>query len=96
MGAACTNRFSGLRCKEVVSICSGCRLGFVSDVEVDWSVGRILALVVPGPGRCFGLLGRQEDLVIPWCSVRRIGNDIILVEGDPEKFRLPRPKRSIF
>ena len=39
------------------------------------------ALVVPGRLRFFGLLGREEDKVFPWESVRRFGEDIILVEA---------------
>lgn len=27
--------FSDIRCKEVISIKSGCRIGFVDDVEID-------------------------------------------------------------
>ena len=37
-------------------------------------------MVVPGRRRLFGLLGREEDRYIPWSSVRRFGEDIILVE----------------
>lgn len=90
------NRFSTLRCREVVNICDGARLGFVCDAVVDCRSGAICALVVPAPGRCFGLLGRREELVIPWSQIRRIGEDIILVDGDLEKCRLPRQKRGLF
>ena len=37
------------------------------------------ALVVPGRRRLFGLLGREKDRRIPWDSVQRFGEDIILV-----------------
>lgn len=96
MGNCCGNRFSNLKCKEVVNICDGCRLGFVCDVEVDCKCGKILSIIVPGPGKCFGLIGRHEDFVIPWCNIRQIGDDIILVDGDLEKCRLPRGKREFF
>ena len=49
-------RFSSLKCKEVVNICDGARLGFVSDVEVDLKNGRIAAIVVPGPCKLFGMV----------------------------------------
>lgn len=90
------NRFSNLKCKEVVNICDGCRLGFVSDVEVDIKCGQIVAIVVPERGKCFGLIGSKEDFVIPWRCIRQIGNDIILVEGDLDRFRLARPKTDFF
>ena len=87
------SRFSKLRCKEVINVCDGARLGYVTDVEVDCCSGHILALVVPC--RCRGF-GSRKDYVIPWACVRRMGDDIILVEGDPEKFCLPRPKKDWF
>ena len=90
------NRFSSLKCKEVVNICDGCRLGFVCDVEVDCRNGRIVAIVVPCHGKCFGLFGRHDEFVIPWQSIRRIGDDIILVDGALDKCRLPRHKRPFF
>lgn len=90
------NRFSSLKCKEVVCICDGARLGYVCDVEVDIKNGCIGAIVVPGPSRCFGLIGRHEDYVIPWHAIRQIGDDIILVDADLSKCRLPRAKRDFF
>ena len=90
------SRFTGLKCKEVVNIADGCRLGYVCDVEVDCKCGKIISIIVPGPGKCFGLLGRHEEYVIPWCDIRQIGDDIILVDGDLERCRLPRAKRDGF
>lgn len=65
----------------------GCRFGYVGDVEVDLESGRVSALVIPGRLRLFGLLGREEDCVFPWESVRRFGEDIILVEADTPQVR---------
>ena len=48
---------------------------------MDLETGQICALVVPGRLRLFGLLGREEDRIFPWDSVRRFGEDIILVES---------------
>ena len=89
-------RVTELRCKEVINITDGQRLGFVSDVEVQLPEGKVLALVVPGPCRFFGLFGRKDDFVIPWNCIRRIGSDIILVELEPDKCRGPRPKPRWF
>lgn len=89
-------RFTSLKCKEVVNICDGCRLGFVADVEVDTKCGQVVALVVPGPCKALGLLGRTEDYVIPWGCIRQIGDDIILIEADLERLRCPHRKRPSF
>ena len=77
------DRFSSLRCREVINICDGCRLGCVSDVVIDLKCGRVAALVVPVPCRLFGLLGR-------------VGADIILIESELDKTRCPRRKREFF
>ena len=89
-------RVTDLRCKEVINVTDGLRLGFVSDVEILLPEGKVLALGVPGPCRFFGLFGRKDDFVIPWNCIRRIGSDIILVELEPDKCRVPRPKPGWF
>jgi YlmC/YmxH family sporulation protein len=73
-------RIADMRCKEVINICDGFRLGFVDDVLFNIIDGRMLAFVVPGPAKFFGLFGREDDYIIPWERIVRIGDDIILVE----------------
>ena len=77
-------RMAELKYKEVVSVADGGRFGFVGDVEIDLQEGSVRALLIPGRLRLFGLFGREEDRRIPWESVRRFGEDIILVE-EPEQ-----------
>ena len=48
------NRFTRLKCKEVVNVCDGARLGFVCDLELDVCTGQVVSLIVPGAGKCFG------------------------------------------
>ena len=85
-------KFTELRCKEVICICDGRRLGFVCDVKVEVPEGCVVAIVVPGPCRILGLWGRKDDYLIPWSCIRRIGPDIILVDIKPEECRVPRSK----
>jgi YlmC/YmxH family sporulation protein len=75
-------RVTDLRYKEVINIKSGQRLGYVCDVVVDTAAGKVLALVVPGPSRFFGMIGHEDDYIIPWDCISRISEDIILVDGD--------------
>ena len=88
-------RVTELSCKEVSCVADGRRLGFVSDVELEAPEGRVLAVLVPGPCRYFGVVGRHEDYVIPWRCIKRIGPDIILVDIKPDECRIPRPKRGL-
>ena len=85
-------RLTQLQCKEVICICDGMRLGYITDVQVEVPGGEICAIVVPGPCRFLGLFGRSEDYVIPWSCIRRIGPDVVLVDVKPGQYRVPRPK----
>lgn len=71
--------FSDLRCKEVINIKDGTRIGFVDDMEFDTCTAKILRIIVYGKARFFGLLGRDEDVVIDWCDIEVIGTDTVLV-----------------
>ena len=86
--------FSDLRYKEVIDVHSGLRLGYVCDAEFDDAEGRLCSLVTPGRARWFGLLGREDDYVLPWSSIVRIGSDIILVEQEKLQ-RRRRQKRGL-
>ena len=88
-------RITELHCKEVICVSDGRRLGFISDVEIEVPCGNVLAIVVPGPCRLFGVLGRNDDYVIPWRCIKRIGPDIVLVDIKPDECRFPRPKLGL-
>ncbi len=87
-------RIAEFRCKEVINICTGMRMGFVCDVVVNVTSGQVLAIVLPGPYRFFGLFGREDDYVVPWDCIRRIGDDIILIEVNGNFKREKRQRRS--
>ena len=65
--------------KEVINLIDGRRLGYVQDVEADFSTGEITAIVVPGTSKMF-CMGNKGDITIPWNKIKKIGDDIILVE----------------
>ena len=89
-------RVTDLHCKEVVCVSDGSRLGYVSDVEVEVPAGRVRAIIIPGKCKFFGLFGHEEDYVIPWGAICRIGDDIILVDCKISECRVPRPKITWF
>lgn len=75
-----TYTFDELKAKEVINIISGERLGFVSDVTIDIKSGKAVSLSVPGGYRALGIFGKQEDVIILWEQIKKIGDDIILIE----------------
>jgi len=74
-----------LRQKEVINTNDGARYGFVSDLVIDEHEGKIKALIVPGPGRVLGVFGRDQEYRIPWAKIKKIGEDIVLVECETSK-----------
>ena len=75
--------FSEIRRKDVVNITDGRKLGKPIDLILNDSAC-VQALVVPsGAGGLFGFIKQdREGCVIDWSRVRRIGDDVILVELD--------------
>ena len=88
-------RFTDLQCKEVICMSNGQRLGFITDVQIELAEGTICAIVIPGPCRWLGIAGRNDDYIIPWSCIRRIGPDIVLVDTKPEDCRIRRSRRGL-
>ncbi len=80
-----------LRDKEVISTRSGGRIGFVSDVEISTTEGRLCAILVFGR-RSRGLFGKEQEFRIPWEEIEVIGEDTILVRCQPPAMPPPPPK----
>lgn len=74
-------KISELKQREVININDGRRLGIVYDVEIDMEKGTIDALVIPGTGKLMGLFSRESDVVVSWDNIKKIGTDVILIDG---------------
>lgn len=79
-------RIGDMKHKEIINTIDGSRLGYICDVEIDWSDGKVKKLIVPGPGKVMGLFGRELEYIIPWDNIKKIGEDIILVELQGEDY----------
>ena len=67
-----------LKNKEVVNICDGRRLGFVSDIEIDVECGKVIAIIMPSDGKLFSL-SKCDPVRVLWGDIECIGDDVILV-----------------
>lgn len=81
-------RLCELKEKQVINICDCKILGCVADILFNECTGKITDLIVPGPGRICGVFGRDMEYIIPWCRVKCIGPDIVLVELNEEECKL--------
>jgi YlmC/YmxH family sporulation protein len=80
-------KISEFQIKDVVNVSDGKRLGNIGDIEINLSTGKIEAVVISGSGRVLGFFGKDDDVVIPWKNIIKIGQDVILVRyrGSGEK-----------
>lgn len=84
---------SELQVKEIISVDGGQKLGHMTDLEIDVDKGKLIAIVIGGKGKMMGLLGKDEEIVIPWESILTIGEDVILVKK-PQKPTLYPPEQE--
>lgn len=75
-------RMYELRQKEVINTRDGCRFGYICDMEIDIKTGTVDTIIIPGPGKVFGVFGREQEYQIPWDNIKKIGDDLILVDID--------------
>ncbi|MBQ9625414.1 MAG: YlmC/YmxH family sporulation protein [Clostridia bacterium] len=66
--------------KQVINVCDGHCLGTIKDLEIDSNTGQILSIIVPDKKGLLGLFGFNRDYVVPWCDIRKIGDDVIMVD----------------
>ena len=75
-----TERVRELQKKEVINLSNGKRLGFVYDVEINLQTGMLESLVVPCRSSIFRFFFKYDELIIDFNRIRKIGDDIILVD----------------
>lgn len=75
---------SAIRNKEVIDMKSGLRLGFVDDIEIDTNTESVVSLIIFGRSRAFGIMGKEDDIVIKCPDIELIGEDTILVRLEKE------------
>lgn len=59
-----------LSAKDVIQLKTGENLGRIDDVVFDEHDGRLQSVILRGRAHCFGLLGCDDDLILPWESIR--------------------------
>lgn len=76
---------SDLQTKEVIDVASGRRIGSIIDVIIS-SHGEISKLVLEDRKTTRKFLStNREDIYLEWKQIVKIGDDIILVDGDYDK-----------
>ena len=73
-------RLEDLRKKEVIDILTGERLGYIDDAEMNIEKSAVQSFVIYGREWLFGILGREDDVVIPCNEIKVVGNDVVLIK----------------
>ncbi|WP_371371204.1 YlmC/YmxH family sporulation protein [Sporomusa aerivorans] len=75
-------RLSEMSGKEVINLGDGARLGNIADCEVtfDSRTGVIGGLILPKRRALLNLLADNQISVIPWQAIKRIGDEVVIVD----------------
>ena len=83
-----------LRRKEVIDITTGERLGYIDDVRIELETSSGEALLIYGRMRFFGVLGKEDDIVIPCSEIRVVGSDVVLISRGSKELAAGSIKKS--
>lgn len=74
-------RYKDISGKEIVNINHGSRLGILgqTDLEINERTGQIESFIITNY-KWFGLKKEGDETKIHWNSIRKIGEDMIMIE----------------
>lgn len=74
-------KLSELSGKEIVDVKRAERLGVLgqTDLEINEQTGQIEALLIPSL-KWFGFRKQGTDVRVPWRHIKKIGNDMIIID----------------
>jgi YlmC/YmxH family sporulation protein len=70
---------NNLRQMEIIDINSGSKMGYIKDLRVDCEDYRIVSILLPTQKSSW--FNKNNSIEIPWEKVKKIGVDVILVDG---------------
>ncbi|MTI82258.1 MAG: YlmC/YmxH family sporulation protein [Firmicutes bacterium] len=85
-------RLSDLVGKEIINIVNGARLGVIgeSDLTVDMETGDIQHIILPRRTNLLNFWVDKQQIQIPWEMVRKVGDEVIIVELDQGNLNFER------
>ncbi len=80
-------RLSQMGGKEIVNLNTGERLGIIAetDLVIDEKTGKIISMLIPDDRVQFSFFGDKDYVEVEWKNVRKIGNDMIIIEQEESK-----------
>ena len=68
-----------LKTMEVIDVNTGAKIGFIKDLKIDCDGFRIISIIIPELKITW--FNKNNFIEIPWERVRKVGVDVILVDG---------------
>jgi YlmC/YmxH family sporulation protein len=65
---------------EIIEINTGKKIGFIKDFRIDLKSYKIKSIIVPLKN--YSIFSKINSIEIPWEKIIKIGEDVILVEGE--------------
>ena len=87
--------FTEIRSKEIINVLSGRLLGNACDIVFDLRRNCILGLVVPGNKSMLNFFKPCQEIFIPYNSICKIGEDVILVEVVEQNTSKKKNKKEV-
>lgn len=85
-------KISDLQAKDIVNLETGKRLGHLTDLDLNLDNGQIEAIIISSTGKVMSLFGKDEEVIIPWSNIIKIGSDVIMVKtAQPFHLETPAP-----
>ncbi|MGN1411128.1 MAG: YlmC/YmxH family sporulation protein [Oscillospiraceae bacterium] len=84
-----------LRGKEVINIYNGERLGFIDDIKFSTENNQVISFIIYGRERLFGILGKQNDILIHCNQIHLVGEETVLVSVESIQYEDNEEKRSL-
>ncbi|MCA1029989.1 YlmC/YmxH family sporulation protein [Bacillus timonensis] len=72
-------KISDFQTKDVINVSDGRKLGNIGDIDINLMNGKIEAIIISGPGKVLGFFGKEDEVVIPWKNIVKVGEDVVLV-----------------
>lgn len=70
---------NNLRQMEIIDINSGTKIGYMKDLKVDCDDYRIISILMPTQRSSW--FNKNNSIEIPWEKIKKVGVDVILVDG---------------
>jgi YlmC/YmxH family sporulation protein len=68
-----------LRTMEIIDLNTGTKLGFIKDFKIDCDECKVMSIILPS--QKISWFGKSDDIEIPWENIKKIGVDVVLIDG---------------